>query len=75
MGLGRVERTINGYYSGRVYFKATYWPAKLEHPQAMCRLLPGTWVRVIGRDGLTLLISPIKEKKDEMCDQTPAYES
>ncbi|NER81762.1 MAG: hypothetical protein F6K42_19810 [Leptolyngbya sp. SIO1D8] len=60
-GFGRVERTINGYYSGRVYFEATYWPAKLQQPQKTCKLSPGSRVRVMGREGLTLLVSPVQE--------------
>ncbi|MGF1521701.1 MAG: NfeD family protein [Leptolyngbyaceae cyanobacterium] len=62
-GLGRVARTINGYYSGRVYFQATYWPARLQQPQAQCKLPPGTWVQVTGRDGLTLLVSPVSDNR------------
>ncbi|MBE7384486.1 MAG: NfeD family protein [Leptolyngbya sp. SIO1E4] len=58
---GRVERTINGYYPGRVYFKATYWPARLQQPQETCKLSPGSWVRVMGREGLTLLVSPVQD--------------
>ena len=60
-GFGQVKRTINGYYSGRIYFQATYWPARLQQPQAQCKLPPGTWVKVKGRDGLTLLVSPVSD--------------
>jgi membrane protein implicated in regulation of membrane protease activity len=58
-GVGEVEQAINGYYAGRVYFQGTYWPAKLEHPLIGCQLAPGTQVMVNGREGLTLLVSPL----------------
>jgi membrane protein implicated in regulation of membrane protease activity len=58
-GLGEVEQTINGYYAGRVHFQGTYWPARLQQPILGCKLLPGTPVQVHGREGLTLLVSPV----------------
>ncbi len=62
----RVERTISGYYAGRVYFQATYWPARLEQPQFLDRLLPGTMVKVLGREGLTLLVAPVQHPKQNV---------
>lgn len=62
----RVERTINGYYPGRVYFQATYWPARLEQSQVLDRLLPGTMVEVLGRDGSTLLVAPVQNPKQNV---------
>ena len=62
----RVERTISGYYPGRVYFQATYWPARLQQPQFLDRLLPGMMVQVIGRDGLTLLVAPVPYPKQNV---------
>ena len=59
--LARVERTINGFFSGRVYFQATYWPARLLNPQFSDKLLPGTMVIVVGREGLTLLVDQVPD--------------
>ncbi len=65
----RVERTIFGYYPGRVYFQATYWPARLEQPQFLDRLLPGARVKVMGRDGLTLLVAPVQDPQQNVSIQ------
>ena len=62
----RVERTISGYYAGRVYFQATYWPARLKKPEFSDRLLPGTRVQVLGREGLTLLVAPVQHPKQPL---------
>lgn len=62
----RVERTIYRYDPGRVYFQATYWPARLEQPQFLERLLPGTKVKVLGRDGLTLLVAPVQHPRQNI---------
>lgn len=62
-GRGRVVQTINGYYSGRIRFQATYWPARLLQPEINCVLAPGTWVEVIEREGLTLLVSPFPKSE------------
>ena len=62
----RVERTISGYYPGRVYFQATYWPARLENPQFLDRLLPGMMVKVLAREGLTLLVAPVNYPKQAL---------
>lgn len=62
----RVERTISGYYPGRVYFQSTYWPARLDQPQFLDRLLPGTMVKVLGRDGLTLLVAPVQHPQQNV---------
>ena len=58
-GQGQVVQTINGHYAGRVVFETTYWTARLHPPQPNCRLLPGTMVQIVGREGLTLLVSPV----------------
>lgn len=56
----RVDRTIATNCPGRVYFKATYWPARLYDAETPCQHLPpDCWVEVVGRDGLTLLVAPV----------------
>ena len=62
----RVERTISGYYPGRVYFQATYWPARLQYPQFLDRLLPGEMVTVVASEGLTLLVAPVQLPKQDL---------
>ncbi|MFZ4675121.1 MAG: NfeD family protein [Nodosilinea sp.] len=57
-GRGVVERTITSSTPGRVYFQASYWPARLVQPGA-ARLQPGDPVTVVGRESLTLLVKPL----------------
>ena len=59
----RVERMITAHLKGRVFFEGSYWPAKvhstaedLVHDYAMD---VSSWVTVIGRQGLTLLVVPV----------------
>ena len=58
-GRGTVERTITSSTPGRVYFQASYWPARFVQPDASGALHPGTPVEVVDRDGLTLLVQPL----------------
>ena len=54
----RVEKTISPSCSGRVYFQATYWPARFYQSDCQITSLPGDNVTIIGRQGLTLLVRP-----------------
>ncbi|MDJ0707784.1 MAG: NfeD family protein [Leptolyngbyaceae cyanobacterium MO_188.B28] len=54
----RVEKTISPSCRGRVYFQATYWPARFYQPDCQATVLPGDSVTIIGRQGLTLLVRP-----------------
>lgn len=56
-GRGVVKQAIRPFYPGRVQFRATYWPARLERNSPE-RLEPGDLVEVLGREGLTLLVKP-----------------
>lgn len=58
-GRGVVERAISPSTPGRVYFKASYWPARLFQPDANSDLPPGAPVEVVGRESLTLLVKPL----------------
>ncbi len=59
----RVERTITAQLKGRVFFEGTYWPARVyEKTEGMvsdCAMDVSSWVTVIGRQGLTLLVLPM----------------
>jgi membrane protein implicated in regulation of membrane protease activity len=57
---GIVKRAITPQHSGRVYFQATYWPARLLSTVACEGLQPGDPVEVVGREGLTLLVQPLQ---------------
>ncbi len=57
--IGEVDQTITQHQRGRVKFLATTWFARFYHPNC-AEALPGTPVRVIGREGLTLLVVPVK---------------
>lgn len=58
-GEGVIDEVICQQKEWRVFFSATYWSARSEHPTT---LMPGDTVRVVGRDNITLLIEPILVK-------------
>ncbi|WOD38939.1 NfeD family protein [Nodosilinea sp. E11] len=56
----RVECPITAQLKGRVFYEGTYWPARLYEAaaDASSALAVSSWVTVVGRQGLTLLVSP-----------------
>lgn len=60
-----VDTPITHQHPGRVLYEASYWPARLVLPDAIepdaisqsIELLPGTMVSVVGRQGITLLVT------------------
>ena len=56
---GRIDRQVTVQNPGRVYFYATYWPARLSSTATLNELNPGDQVEVVGREGLTLLVKPL----------------
>ncbi|MBE9135744.1 NfeD family protein [Nodosilinea sp. LEGE 07088] len=62
-GRGTVNRLVTTQHPGRVYFQATYWPARLSQTATPSELQPGDPVEVVGRDGLTLLVKPLPERR------------
>jgi NfeD-like C-terminal, partner-binding len=60
--IGEVEQTVTRHQRGRVKFMATTWFARFYHPSC-AEALPGMPVRVIGREGLTLLVVPIGDEE------------
>jgi hypothetical protein len=60
--LGEVEQAIATNKRGRVRFMATSWFARFNQPNGQIELLPGTTVRVIGRQGLTLLVTSLSNE-------------
>jgi hypothetical protein len=63
-GTGKVERMISSTQPGRVEFQATYWPARLYHPEHEVTLVPDDPVTVVGRQGITLLVVPVSEVQE-----------
>ena len=54
---GKVEQPIALLKPGRVKFQGSFWKAELTYPN--CRSLkPGEAVKVLGRQGITLLVVP-----------------
>ncbi len=60
--LGEVEQAITPHQRGRVRCMATSWFARLYQPNGQTEVLPGTTVKAIGRQGLTLLVMPIDDE-------------
>ncbi|MGF1568602.1 MAG: NfeD family protein [Nodosilinea sp.] len=58
----RVEHTITPRAKGRVFYEGTYWPARVYQAADAARadyaFDVSSWVTVIGRQGLTLLVVP-----------------
>lgn len=65
-GTGVVEETITPEKPGRVRYRATYWPARLHNKDEQVTLHPKDPVYVLGRQGLTLLVVPVKEGSKEV---------
>ena len=63
-GQGIVQQAIAPPYAGRVYFRATYWPARLAQTAMVGELQPGDPVEVLGREGLTLLVKPLPQPRE-----------
>jgi len=61
--IGIVEMTISGNRPGRVKYQSTYWPARFLNPscdpQGKMTFKPNEKVMVVGRKGITLLVTPI----------------
>lgn len=65
IGIGKVTETISNQQSGRVRFQATYWNARFPQTKNWNQILPGQEIKVIGRQGLTLLVIPLSEKSSD----------
>lgn len=52
-----VTQTISPHCPGRVYWRATYWSAQVSDQNEQLCACPETFVRVLGRRGITLLVS------------------
>jgi len=63
--IGEVEQTITLHQRGRVRFMATTWFARFYQPNAQREVLPGTPVKVIGREGLTLLVVAVGDDQQQ----------
>ena len=59
-GIGKVEETISAQQLGRVRFQATYWRARFQQPSYPQAIAPGNQIRIVGREGLTLLVVPLE---------------
>ncbi|MDJ0706947.1 MAG: NfeD family protein [Leptolyngbyaceae cyanobacterium MO_188.B28] len=62
-GIGKVEETISAQQLGRVRFQATYWRARFQQPSYPQAISPGNQIRIVGREGLTLLVVPMEVKE------------
>lgn len=64
-GIGEVVQAIAPNQRGRVRFRASFWPARFYSDMqtrslgAYTQVLPSDQVAVVGRDGITLLVTPI----------------
>lgn len=56
--IGVVDEAIAPQKPGRISFQSSYWPAKLYQFNAPIILLPEQAVKVVGIQGITLLVQP-----------------
>lgn len=56
----QVIQQIGPNQLGQIRFQATYWRASFARSNQEAIAKPETMVRVIGRDGLTLIVVPIE---------------
>jgi len=56
---GKVEKMITPNRPGRVKFQATFWNAEFYYSECQVAVLSGMSVNVVGRRGITLLVTPI----------------
>ncbi|MBE7384747.1 MAG: NfeD family protein [Leptolyngbya sp. SIO1E4] len=57
--IAKVLRVITSEDAGRIRFQGTDWPARFHHPDSQMSAPPSAMVRVVGRQGLTLLVEPL----------------
>ncbi len=55
---GKVEQTITHNHPGRVECFGSFWPAQLYQKNPAITLLQGQSVKVVGHQGITLLVVP-----------------
>ncbi|MBE9227872.1 hypothetical protein IQ264_20835 [Phormidium sp. LEGE 05292] len=57
--MGTVERTITQNQPGRVKCLGSYWPARFYHSNCDDIVIPDDFVKVVGRQGITMLVVPV----------------
>lgn len=56
--MGTVEKTITQNQPGRVKCLGSYWPARFYHSNCDVIVFPDDFVKVVGRQGITMLVIP-----------------
>lgn len=56
---GVITVTVTPTQAGRIHFQGSFYPAQLAGQTVSNDILPGTTVQVVGRIGITLLISVV----------------
>lgn len=54
--LAKVIDEISLRKPGRIYFEGSYWSARLQSSCRQTLALPGSSVKVVGRQGITLIV-------------------
>ncbi|MFB2917901.1 NfeD family protein [Aerosakkonema funiforme] len=68
---GIVEVRLAPNQPRRVKCQSTYWPAKLYHRDCQVTISPNEPVRVVGIEGITLLVVPVDCQKPFACTAFP----
>lgn len=55
---GKVEKSITSNTKGWIKFQGSYWSAKLYNSSQIGTISSGQLVKIVGREGITLLVIP-----------------
>jgi membrane-bound ClpP family serine protease len=59
--LRKVEDAIAPNQSGWVKYHGTFWQAQFYRSSYQVTVKPGEWVKVVGRQGIRLLVVPVND--------------
>lgn len=57
---GKIDKVVEPGRMWRVYHRGVYWPA---YSYSGVDFREGDWVRVVGRDGIALVIAPLESEE------------
>jgi membrane-bound ClpP family serine protease len=57
--LSKVEQAIAPNHTGWVKYQGSFWQAQFYRSSYQMTVKPGEWVKVVGRQGIRLLVVPV----------------
>ena len=59
--LSKVDEAIAPNQAGWVKFQGAFWQAQFYRSSCQVTVKPGEWVKVVGRQGIRLLVVPVND--------------